>query len=81
MTSQLSDVANDQALDILMSILMASARAPNGLTKSDILNLLATYEQTELYELCQAAEYAEEPDTVVPEEVDPPDIGPPLDAD
>lgn len=41
-----------EASDILMSILMMSAEKPDGITKADIIGILATYGQEGLYDLC-----------------------------
>lgn len=49
----------DHASEILMSILMASSQKPDGLPKSDIMDILAAYDEVELYELCEAAESVE----------------------
>lgn len=60
-----SDVAQGQetdALEILMSILMLSAQKPLGITKDEILTLLATYGQTALYELCADQEMQDDED-------------------
>lgn len=40
------------ASDILMSILMLSAEKPDGITKAEIIGILATYGQAGLYDLC-----------------------------
>lgn len=42
--------------EILFSILMASSQKPDGLPKEDIMDILAAYDEIELYALCEAAE-------------------------
>ena len=51
------DTSDDEqsALDVLMSILLLSAEKPDGITKEDILGVLAQYGQVELYGMCEAA--------------------------
>lgn len=61
----------DTALDILMSILMASVSKPQGITKTDILMILSSYNQAALYDLAEATEQAEN------EETTQADLGPP----
>lgn len=72
-------VEDSDTLEILMSILMLSAQKPDGITKDEILTVLATYGQTALYELCADQEmHEEDEDEDEPErELEPPDIGTP----
>jgi hypothetical protein len=55
-----TSVEQSDELEILMSILMLSAQKPEGVTKAEILAVLATYGQTSLYELCEDQELQEE---------------------
>ena len=52
----------ENADEILMSILMSSSANPDGLTKADILESLSAHGQSDLYDLCEAVEKADESD-------------------